>query len=254
MRKALLPMVASLALCGAATGALIATNASAAGTPKKPVMVAVATTPEFGGAMAAPAPEGGMPMPPPPGMMGEMMGAPMGAEAGGRMRAHMGQMCKDMVAHKVGELAYLETKLSLTGAQTGAFAHWKQVSLDIAKHHSDECAARIAKIEARMTAKADGKKRGERPSMIDRMTREEDMLKNRLADLQAEKPALEALYNTLTPDQRESLGRGGMGMGHPMMGRMMGMMHRPGMGGPGMGPGPMGPHGPADMPPPPPPQ
>ncbi len=56
MRKALLPMIASLALCGAATGSLIATNASAAGTPKKPVMVAMVTTPGLGMNAAAPMP------------------------------------------------------------------------------------------------------------------------------------------------------------------------------------------------------
>jgi hypothetical protein len=248
-------MIASLALCGAATGALIATNASAAGTPKKPVMVAMVTSPGLDMAAAPPGDDAG-PMPPPPGMMGAMMGAPAGGQMAEHMKARMTQMCKDMYAHKVGEMAFLETRLALTPAQAPLFAKWKQVNLDIAQHHSGECDARIAKVEARK----DARKAGERPSPIDRLSREEDMLKTRLANIEAEKPSLEALYNALTPDQRMALGRGGMG-GHPMMGRMMGMMHLPGMGGPmGMGPmggpagGPMGPHGPADMPPPPPPQ
>ena len=44
MRKALVPMLASLALCGAATAALVATNARAAPTTtRKPVMVALVT-------------------------------------------------------------------------------------------------------------------------------------------------------------------------------------------------------------------
>ena len=42
MRKALLPMIASLALCGAATAALIATNAHAEQSGTKPVMMAAA--------------------------------------------------------------------------------------------------------------------------------------------------------------------------------------------------------------------
>ncbi len=42
MRKALLPMIASLALCGAATVALIATNAHAEQSGRKPVMLAAA--------------------------------------------------------------------------------------------------------------------------------------------------------------------------------------------------------------------
>ena len=251
MRKALLPMIASLALCGAATGALIATNASAAGTPKKPVMVAMLGGSGLGMTTAA-APDG-----PPPGVLmdapGDMGGAgPMDGKMGERFRAHIAQMCKDMYAHKVGEMAFLETKLALTPAQAPLFARWKQVNLDIAQHHSGECSTRVSK--------AAGRKAGERPGMIDRLAREEEMLKTRLANIEAERPSLEALYNALTPDQRRELGH--PGMGGPAMGRMMmGMMPRPGvgpMGGPGMGPmggpgmGPMG-RGPADAPPPPPP-
>ena len=104
-----------------------------------------------------------------------------------------------------------------------------------------------------MGEKIAARKAGERPSVIDHLAREEDMLKDRLADLQAERPALEALYNTLTPDQRNDLGHDGMrgGMGRPGGRMMMGMMGHRGPMGPGMGP--MG-HGPADAPPPPPPQ
>ena len=236
MRKALLPLVASLALCGAATGALIATNASAAQTPKKPVMVAMVTGPSLGSETAAPGAEGG----PPPG---DMMGPGMG-QMREHMRARLAQMCKDEYAHKVGEMAFLETKLALTPAQAPAFARWKQVTLDIAHKRSGECDARLSKAGG---------------SMIDRMAREEEMLKTRLANLEAERPALEALYNALTPDQRKELGRGGMG-DHPMMRQMMmGMMGRhrgmgPMGGPPGMpGMGPMD-HRPADAPPPPPPQ
>lgn len=251
MRKALLPMIASLALCGAATGALIATNASAAGTPKKPLMVAMVTTPGLGMNTAVPMPDGpppGVLMDAPPGEMGGPMAGPPDGKMGERFRAHMAQMCKDMYAHKVGEMAYLETKLALTDAQKSAFAHYKQVNLDIAQHRSGECTTRIANF----ADKAQARKAGERHSPVERMVREEDMLKARLANLEAERPALEALYNTLTPDQRKELGHEGMG-GRPMGHMMMGMMHPPGMGpmgGPGMGPM----HGPADMPPPPPPQ
>jgi hypothetical protein len=258
MRKALLPMIASLALCGAATVALIATNASAAQTPKKPVMVAMLTTAGMNNNSAI-APDGAMDdMLDAPGDMGGGMPPPDG-KMGERFRARMAQMCKDIYARKVGEMAFLETKLALSPAQTGAFARWKQVNLDSAQRHASECSTRTAqmadKIADRMKARADHKA-GERPSPVDRLAREEEMLKTRLADLEAERPALAALYNALTPEQRREfhggMERPGMGgpMGHPG-GRMMGMMHRPPMGGPGMG---MGPHGPADAPPPPPPQ
>ena len=57
---------------------------------------------------------------------------------------------------------------------------------------------------------------------VERLTRQETRLQNRLADIRAERPALEALYSTLSPDQRQTLARsaqmGGRGM---MRGRMM---------------------------------
>ena len=43
MRKALFPLIASLAVCGAATAALVATTARAEQSVRKPVMVAMAT-------------------------------------------------------------------------------------------------------------------------------------------------------------------------------------------------------------------
>ncbi|HSS14338.1 MAG TPA: hypothetical protein VLL04_10610, partial [Rhizomicrobium sp.] len=60
---------------------------------------------------------------------------------------------------------------------------------------------------------------------------EEELLKRRLSDIQAERPALAALYAALTPAQKEEFGEAGS------MHMMMGMMDRPH---PGMGPGPMG--------------
>ena len=94
------------------------------------------------------------------------------------------------------------------------------------------------------------------PSPVERMTREETMLKERLANLDAERPSLEAFYNALSPAQKIAFHPDGMGggMAHPMLRRMMvGMMDR--MHGP-MDRGPMdhGPmdHGPDHMGPPPP--
>src|SRR5665213_2087135 len=62
MRKALIPMVASLALCGAGTAALIASNSHAQASPRKPVMVALLGDP----LMAQNLPD----TPPPPNAMG----------------------------------------------------------------------------------------------------------------------------------------------------------------------------------------
>ena len=178
MRKALVPMLASLALCGTATAALIV-NARAQtnqANARKPVMVALVAP----GAMLA--------------QNGSASGArDMRMPGSADMAAHMKQFCEDRYAREVGRMAYLETRLKLTQAEQPLFGRWKEVSLDIAKRRSADCGQQAAKEDRR------------EPSLIDGMAREEDMLKRRIADLDAERPALAALYNALTPDQRETL-------------------------------------------------
>jgi hypothetical protein len=224
MRKTLVPMVASLALCGAATAALVATNARAEQqNTRKPVMIAL-VTPTSGRTTAAPPAEGG----------------PQSGMRDGTARRE--QICRDLYAGKVGELAFLEAKLSLDARQAPLFARWKQASLDIAKQHEADCAGKTARPAGL---------RGQRPTVVDRLALEEELLKRRLADIQAERPALAALYGALTPVQKEELGRGDM---HQMAGRMhmmLGMMDRPrhNMGFMRQPNGPMG--GPPEPPPPP---
>lgn len=223
MRKALFPMIASLALCGTATAALIVTKAHAdQATTHRPMMVA-ALTPALTDAAAA-----SHAAAPPPDMMRDGPPPEMRTE-------RRAQLCKDMYAHKVGELAFLETKLSLTSAQTPLFARWKDASLDIAKRHEGECSARMRPARAG------------RASIVDRMEIEEKLLKLRLADIDAERPALAALYGALTPAQKEEFGDGDMrrmaGRMHMMLG-MMGRPHAPEMGPPDHGPNGEGPDGP----------
>jgi hypothetical protein len=232
MRKALFPMIASLALCGAATGALIATNARAEQGGRKPVMIALVTPDKnSGSAMAAPRAEGG----PPPDAQDAMAGRE--------------QVCKFLYARKAGELAFLEAKLSLSANQAPLFAHWKQASLDVAKQHQGDCSGRKRPAESR----------GRQLSIVDRLALEEDMLKRRLADIEAERPALTALFAALTPAQKQEFSQDDMRDMAGRMHMMLGMMDRPH---PGMGPdsmghrpmgrGPMGP-GPTEQPPGPPP-
>lgn len=231
MRKALFPMIASLALCGAATGALIATNARAEQGGRRPVMIALVTPDKSSGdAMAAPRSEGG----------------PRPAAHDAMAESRRDQVCKFLYARKAGELAFLEAKLSLSTNQAPLFARWKQASLDVAKQHQGDCSGRKRPAEVR----------GRQFSMVDRLNLEEDLLKKRLADIEAERPALAALYAALTPTQKQELSQDDLG---PMAGRMhmmMGMMNHPH---PGMGPGEMrhgpmgrGPMGPPPEPPPPP--
>lgn len=201
MRKALFPMIASLALCGTATAALIVTKAHADQATHRPVMVAALTTP-------ADAPPASHPAPQPPEMLRGAPPPPMRAE-------HRAQLCKDLYARKVGRMAFLETKLSLTSAQAPLFALWKDASLDIAKRHEGECMAR------------ERPQRAERANIVDRMTMEEKLLKQRLADIDSERPALTALYGALTPAQKEEFGAGDMRRMAGRMHMMLGMMGRP---------------------------
>ena len=196
MRKALLPMIGVLLLCSAATIALIATNARAAQDGRKPMMIALMAPDMARRTTAAPPPESGSPR----GAMRE----------GGRE-----QICRDVYAGKAGELAFLEAKLSLDARQAPLFARWKQASLEIAKQNEGDCAGPRRDLR--------------RPSAVDRMTLEEDLLKKRLADIQAERPSLTALYNALTPAQKEEFSHSDA---RRMPGRfnvMFGMLDHPGM-------------------------
>jgi hypothetical protein len=201
MRKALIPMLASLALCGAGTAALIASDGRAQASPRKPVMVAL-----LGDFLVAQ----NLPDTPPNGMGASRDFAP-----------DPRQFCDERYAGEVGRMAYLETRLHLTDAEQPLFAHWKDVRLDSAKRQAADCAARTG---------ADP----DRADPVARMGREEAMLKQRITDLDAERPAFSALYAALAPDQRQTLAPP-----RPMMGRDHGPM-------------PPRPDGMGDLPPPPP--
>jgi len=208
MRKAIFPMVASLALCGAAIAALLATNARAEQGVRKPVMIAL-VTPDKTDTMAAP----------------RTQGAPDGREAMAEPRRE--QVCKVLYARKAGELAFLEANLSLSANQAPLFARWRQASLDVAKQHEGDCSGRKRPKEAR----------GQRLTVVDRLALEEDLLKRRLSDIQTERPALTALYAALTPAQKREFGEDDLRRMAGRMHMMLGMIDRPHR---GMGPGPVG--------------
>lgn len=159
MRRTLLPMVACLALSATATAALIV-NAQAEQTVRRPVMVAQA------GQRNAPQP----------------------------MDRGREPSCSDIYADRAGEMAYLESRLSLNGSQAPLFARWKQVALDIARRNQADCTA-----YQRNANRA--------PTLLDGLADEETMLKNRLSDLQQERPVLEAFYRALSPSQRDQMER-----------------------------------------------
>jgi hypothetical protein len=191
MRKAFVPLLASLLLCGAATGALVATNALAQPAPHNPIMLAQNTE-------APPASAANM------GRMHRFSPADIAA-------FHK-QRCEDGYARAVGRMAYLETRLGLTSQQQSLFSSWRSVKLDIAKRQADACAQRDVNQDRKDV------------SPVDRMSRMEDRLKKRIADLDAERPAFAALYGVLSPEQQKALAphhhrmmRGGRGRERGMM-------------------------------------
>lgn len=130
------------------------------------------------------------------------------------MQRHAAEMCRDRLAQATGHMAYLEAKLNLTAQQKPLFERWKKIKLGAAQ--AAECLPPP----------------GSKPSIIEHMKGEEKMLRQRLDELKAEMPALEALFVSLSGEQKKAFMPPPR---HP--GEGPGMKHH----GP-MGPG-AGPHG-----------
>lgn len=117
------------------------------------------------------------------------------------MAAWHAHMCNDRYAHEAGRLAYLEASLSVTDAQRSAFNQWRDAVLSNAKAHSAACLAH-------------SKMPDHFPNALERSAEMQKMLESKLAALQSERPALEALYQSLTPDQKKLFDREGDHFGH----------------------------------------
>ena len=126
------------------------------------------------------------------------------------MEKHHAQMCTDLFPHAVGEIAYLQTKLALSDVQKPLFEHWKSIKLAAVKARTADCG------DMKMP-RMDG-------DIVGHLKLEEKMLKTRLADLQAEMPAMEALAASLNAEQKETLERAGMHAMHEHMEHMHDMM------------------------------
>jgi hypothetical protein len=102
-------------------------------------------------------------------------------------------MCMEGYAREVGHMAYLETVLSLNGAQKPLFDSWKDTVLTSAKSHESACLSHTMNFDGGM------------PGIVERQARMQEMLQSRLADLTAQQPSLKALYASLTAEQKRSL-------------------------------------------------
>ncbi|MGH7116469.1 MAG: Spy/CpxP family protein refolding chaperone, partial [Stellaceae bacterium] len=114
-------------------------------------------------------------------MMGRMMMGEMG------MRGDPQERCVDRVAWRAARMAYVEIKLDLTAAQRPL---WDKV----------ETAAENEQQKEHQLCNDLGNE--SRSTVIERMSRWQQLLTARLDGLQAVKPAVQALYQALTPEQR----------------------------------------------------
>jgi hypothetical protein len=103
-------------------------------------------------------------------------------------------MCADQQAREAGRLAFLEAKLDLTDAQKPLFTKWRQALLESAGKQKAACLAAAPKTELA-------------PTIVEHEAHNEAMLSARLASLQSSRPALQSLYDSLSPAQRQILDR-----------------------------------------------
>ncbi len=240
MRKNLLTLSLSLML-GAGAIAAIAASTATAQPSDRPLRLAQAQGPQQGR----------------PGPQGRFQGTPPSPE---QMATRRAEMCGGMHARAAGRLVELEVRLELTTGQRAAFNKWRDTRIAAAKRRADTCATAPQGRGGRGPANAQNAQ-ATPPSPVERMARQEQMLRQRLADLTAERPALEALFNSLTPEQRQkfaAVGGGPRGIGRGNQRGRIGMMMQGRMGGGGGPRGPMGgmrgpggPGGPGMAPPPP---
>ena len=144
------------------------------------------------GPMSAESSEHGMP----DGDHAGMRGGPM---MRGMMMRHMmmrrgepQERCIDRLAWRAARRAYVETKLNLTAQQQPLWDKVQSAAQSEEQRERQLCASL---------------KSGAEPTMLDRMDRMEQFLSVRLQALQAAKPAVQALYQALTPEQQAIFNR-----------------------------------------------
>jgi hypothetical protein len=130
------------------------------------------------------------------GMMGregrDGMG-PMGRRHGMReaMNRSPKERCEERLAKRAGFIAYTVAKLNLTAQQKPL---WDKLNASM-----QSAADKERQLCEKLPAEAGQQGQG---TILDRMTRREQFLQARLQSMQQTRPALEALYNALTPEQK----------------------------------------------------
>ena len=183
MRSALL--AAAFAMVAVTIGpspAALAQNSGAA--PSQAPAAAPAHDSEGGGEAMRPMSGGGGGMDGGPMMMHHMM---MHRMMWQMMQGNPQERCIDRLAWRAARRAYVEAKLDLTPAQRPL---WDKV----------QQAAQTEEQKERQLCRA--LKAGGAATVLDRLDRMQQFLSTRLEGIAAAKPALQSLYQALTPEQR----------------------------------------------------
>ncbi len=104
------------------------------------------------------------------------------------------QACQDRIARRAGFVAYMGAKLNLTADQKPLWDKVLAASQAAQANEMKTCAALPASADDR------GKE-----TIIDRMNHRQAMMQAQLQGLQQTQPAVQALYQALTPDQKAIL-------------------------------------------------
>jgi len=127
-----------------------------------------------------------------------MRGWPMPGAMPGMMMHHMmmrrdpQEWCTERLARRAARRAYVQTMLNLTAEQQPLWDKVQSIAQTEAQKERQLCAATKPRAEQ---------------TVLDRMDRMQQLLSKRLEALQAAKPAVQALYQALTPEQRATFDR-----------------------------------------------
>ena len=110
-------------------------------------------------------------------------------------------MCEEHIARRIGNRAYLKSRLDLKPEQITAWNTFEKAADEASAKEKARCASLPTEMKTP-------------PNFADRFNRREEMMKTRLESLEAVKPSLMALYAMLTPEQKAILDRPMMGGHH----------------------------------------
>jgi hypothetical protein len=110
------------------------------------------------------------------------------------MRRSPKERCEERLAHRAGIIAYTVSKLNLTAEQKPLWDKLNGVIQSSADKERQLC--------ANLPTQAGPQNQG---TILDRTSRREQFLSARLQALQQARPALEALYQSLSPEQKTTI-------------------------------------------------